>query len=205
MNSNNLPSLKKANKKYDIPFNTFALLILHPVTTELYNLFDHTNALVDAVLESRMNYIAVYPNNDPGNDIIFSVYNNKLSASDRVKIFPSINFEHFLTFLKNASFVIGNSSLGIREAPFYGTPSINIGSRQNNRLTAEKIHKSVAHCEYDKGEILQLIKKFSERKIKYTPNKSFGRGDSDKKFLTILQRNTFWKTNIQKKFLDMSF
>ena len=48
--------------------------------------------------------------------------------------FPSIRFEYFLTFLKNASVIVGNSSAGIRESGIYGIPAIDIGSRQQDGM-----------------------------------------------------------------------
>ena len=49
-------------------------------------------------------------------------------------MFPSLRFEYFLTFLKNALFMIGNSSAGIRETGVYGIPAIDIGTRQNEDI-----------------------------------------------------------------------
>ncbi len=62
------------------------------------------------------------------------------------RLFPSLRFEYFLTLLKNSEFVIGNSSAGVREAPYYGVPTINIGSRQNKRAMAD----SILNCRCDK-------------------------------------------------------
>ena len=45
-----------------------------------------------------------------------------------------MRFEYFLTLLKNALAIVGNSSAGIREAPVYGVPVVNIGTRQMNRF-----------------------------------------------------------------------
>ncbi len=55
--------------------------------------------------------------------------------------FLPLRFEYFLTLLKKAQFIIGNSSAGVREAPYYGLPIINIGTRQQNRaLNADIIN-----------------------------------------------------------------
>ena len=50
-----------------------------------------------------------------------------------------MRFEYFLTLLKNSSMILGNSSSGVREAPFYGIPTINIGTRQSNRVNTKSI------------------------------------------------------------------
>ncbi len=73
-----------------------------------------------------------------GSKHILKAY-NKLRNNPRIKIFPSVRFEYFLTLLKNSMFIIGNSSAGVREAPYYGVPSINVGSRQQNRVTLSSV------------------------------------------------------------------
>ena len=49
-----------------------------------------------------------------------------------------MRFEYYLTLLENADFIIGNSSSGIMEAPYFKIPAINIGDRQNNRFESIK-------------------------------------------------------------------
>ena len=55
------------------------------------------------------------------------------------RIYPSIRFEAFLVLLKNAQFMIGNSSAGIREAGVYKIPTIDIGSRQEGRYNQKNV------------------------------------------------------------------
>ena len=73
-------------------------------------------------------YVIIYPNNDLGSDIIINEL-SKIKKNTNFKIFKTMRLTYFLTLLKNSDFLIGNSSAGIREAPFYGVYSINIGSR----------------------------------------------------------------------------
>jgi len=129
MLSGNLPTLEEAKKRYEIPFKKYAVALFHPVTTE--DMEQQAKDFVDDLLEIEDNFIVIYPNNDKGSEHIFREY--KRLVGDRFRIFPSIRFEYFLTLLENANYIIGNSSAGIREAPVYGVPSINIGTRQNGR------------------------------------------------------------------------
>ena len=71
-----------------------------------------------------------------------------------------MRFEFFLTLLKNAHFIIGNSSSGVKEAPYYGVPTINLGSRQSNRSKL----KSIKNSEFNKLEILKLINRYKKKK-----------------------------------------
>lgn len=204
MNSSTLPDWKEVKEHYNVSFNDFALFIFHPVTTELDDFLSHTNQTVEALIDSGINYIVIYPNNDPGTDMVLDTYEKKIARNPRFAIYQSLRFEHFLTILKRARFIIGNSSAGVREAPYYGIPTIDIGSRQNGRIK-EGVVKSVKHCGYDKGDILALIKEISGQSASYQPTKHFGEAGSDKKFLDILSDENIWKIKAQKQFLDIDF
>ncbi|MFA4872385.1 MAG: UDP-N-acetylglucosamine 2-epimerase [Patescibacteria group bacterium] len=202
MSSPDLPTLTEAKQRYEIPFSEYAILGHHPVTTELHRIPEQTEKLVDALIASGLHYIVIYPNNDHGNDLILSVYREKIMAHPRFRIFPSMRFEHYLTFLQNALFIIGNSSAGIREAPFFGVPTINIGSRQANRIPPDT-HASIFHCDYHHETILDHIRKFSQL-TRFPPNNHFGDGKSTERFLTELRSDRIWQTGIQKQFRDFN-
>ena len=131
MNSDKLPNISEAKKHYEIEYQSYAIAMYHPVTTEIEKTKTYADDYINALIESEHNYIVIYPNNDLGsNHIIDSLNKNK--DNQKLKIFPSLRFEYFLTLLKNADFIIGNSSAGVREAPYYGIRTIDIGSRQNS-------------------------------------------------------------------------
>ena len=132
MASSTLPSLDLVRQRYDIPFTDYAILMYHPVTTELEHIYDHIKSITDAVKKQGGNYVIIYPNNDSGSDIILSRLNT-LQGLSNFRILNSMRFEYFLTLLKNANFLIGNSSAGIHEAGFYGIPVIDLGTRQKGR------------------------------------------------------------------------
>ena len=198
MNSKTLPSIEKVKAYYEIPFDTYAILMYHPVTTELDRLSDDIKNVVDAVLESGLNYIVIYPNNDSGSHVILKEY-MRFEGVARIKVFPSLRFEKFLTLMDYAQFILGNSSAGIREAPYYALPSIDIGSRQHNRNNGN----SVVHVEGLKQEIAEAIEKVQERTYSVDKELHFGDGQSSKHFLEILKTASFWNTSHQKQFQDM--
>jgi len=197
MLSKHLPDLKAVTDYYGIPFNEYAVMIFHPVTTEPQEQRQRADELVAAVLESKNNYVVIYPNNDSGCDEIFAAYES-LKGNKRFRVFPSMRFEYFLTLIKNASFIIGNSSVGIREAPVYAVPSINIGNRQDNRFK----HRSIIDAGHSKRDILEGIKKASTIKG-LKRNYHFGKGNSAKHFMEVLLQQKLWKTPKQKKFFDI--
>lgn len=109
-----------------------------------------------------------------------------------------MRFELFITLLKNATFIIGNSSAGIQEAPVYGVPTINVGTRQLNRFN----HESIFNVGYLKGEILAGIKE-AVNAGKFKPCHNFGHGDSARRFMEILKSSDLWSTSTQKQFNDI--
>ena len=86
-------------------------------------------------------------------------YYKKINSNNFRKL-PSMRFECYLSLLKNSEFIIGNSSSGIIEAPYFGVNTINIGSRQKNR---SKLN-SIINCHFDKIKILNCIKSLNIKK-----------------------------------------
>jgi UDP-N-acetylglucosamine 2-epimerase (hydrolysing) len=195
MTSESLPSLSWVKQHYEITFDTFGIFAYHPVTTSLHSLLGNLKEISAALIESNQNYVAIYPNNDPGSELIIEEL-NLLQGNPRFRIFPSLRFEAFLVLLKHATFMLGNSSAGIREAPFYGTPSINIGSRQNGRLSCN----TILNCAETKTDILNAIDMVAH--MPRTVSTNYGSGNSKEIFLQILKRPSLWDVSIQKQFVD---
>ena len=195
MMATSLPGINNVAKRYEIPFSKYAILIFHPVTTEINEIRIQTEQLIQAVLESGDNFVVIMSNNDLGSDIINNEFSEKL-VGDRFKHLPSMRFEYFLTLLKNASYIIGNSSAGVREAPYYGLPTINVGSRQRNRNDSE----SIVNVTANKAEILSAIT--SSSKVERTFSTPFGDGQSSLRFVEILNKEDFWETKKDKEFND---
>lgn len=198
MISENLPGLAEAKAYYEIPFEEYGIFMYHPVTTELGLLKEHITTTVNALIESGRQYIVVYPNNDLGTEIIVEKV-KELEKLPDFRVFPSIRFEYFLTLLKHATMIIGNSSAGIRESGIYGVPDIDIGSRQNGRYDAEML-RNIQHVEEDAKQILQAIQRAPEYAVQC---QNFGVGNSAGKFLDILGNPDIWERGIQKKFVDL--
>jgi len=198
MMSPKLPNLVDVKNYYDIQFSDYAILLFHPITTEIDLMFDIVKNLIEACLKSEKKYIVIYPNNDLGSEFIFQEY-KFLESNSNFKIFPSLRFEYFLVLLKNSNFIIGNSSAGVREAPYYGVPTVNIGTRQQGRVTNDNI----INCGYKSQDIYNSIKKADNSKL--TPMYEFGLGSSCDIFLDILKSPVIWEVSKQKFFFDNDF
>ncbi|PKP12269.1 MAG: UDP-N-acetylglucosamine 2-epimerase (hydrolyzing) [Bacteroidetes bacterium HGW-Bacteroidetes-3] len=197
MFSNELPSLEVVKKYYEIPFDSYAIVMFHPVTTEATMMQKQVTDFVAAILEDTHNYVVIYPNNDLGSQCIIEAYKS-LTNNQRFRIFPSLRFEYFLTLLKNTQFMIGNSSAGIREAPYYGIPIINIGTRQQNRA----IHADIINVDYDSKSISAALQNIDQHQINKTTT-DFGEGNSAELFLETMLNQDLWEINHQKQFREL--
>ncbi len=198
MMNDRLPSLEEAKKRYDIFFDKYAILMYHPVTTEYDEIGRNISAVTDAVIKSGRNYIVVYPNNDLGSEVILNEY-KRLKNNARFRMFPSLRFEYFLVLLKNADFIIGNSSAGIRESGIYGVPAVDIGTRQSGRYSPQK-NTNIQHVSENTDEIIEAIDRTEGYRLS---SFVFGDGNSTQRFMKIVKDEKFWLMGIQKHFIDI--
>lgn len=200
MNPKFLPTFEHVKKYYGIEFEKYAIAMFHPVTTEYSDIKAYIKNFVDALVESRLNYIVIYPNNDLGSIDVLNEY-RRIEHSANFKLYPSLRFEYFLRLLKESEFIIGNSSAGIREAPFYSIPTVDIGTRQQNRGN----FASVFHTDYTKGNILHAIEHAKKFIRNVTEDRHyFGEGKSDKLFLELLDSGKLWEIVYQKQFQELT-
>lgn len=188
-------SLQDVKERYDIDFNDYGIAIFHPVTSELKTIGAQAANLFDTLAQSGRKFVIISPNNDPGSRDIFSVIENL--PSDRFRHIPSMRFNYFSVLLKNAACLIGNSSAGVREAPFLGVPSLNVGTRQTNRGSAPSITN--VHADERRNILLFLEKEWMKR---YPRDYGFGRGDAASRFAEVVSRADFWTIEEQKFFYE---
>ncbi|NTS75365.1 UDP-N-acetylglucosamine 2-epimerase (hydrolyzing) [Catenovulum sp. SM1970] len=198
--------LSEISESLDIELNpnSFFLVTHHPVTlipeqaqTELGALFKALDRFQDHKV------IITYPNADQSgkaliNMILSYAHNNK----GRVVVSPSLGQQRYLSLMKYSTAVIGNSSSGIIEAPSFGVPSINIGDRQEGRISAE----STLHCNAKVEFIVEHIDKALTPEFRtfcrQVENPYGNGGSSERIFNTISQLLPF--KNIKKPFFDIS-
>lgn len=198
MMAENLPDLAEVRRYYGIDFEDHGVVIFHPVTTDLVDTARSARALVDALLASGSPHVVIYPNNDEGCELIFAEY-ERLKERRGFKLIPSMRVEYFLTLLKHARYLVGNSSAGIRECPVFGVPAINISSRQTGRATSE----CVIQVDGDADAILAAINVAGTRERKQAPDLEFGSGNSAELFMQAVSQPGFWEVSTQKLFNDI--
>ncbi len=136
----------------------FLLVIQHPVTTEADNR-RHLEDTFRAVAALELPTIWIWPNPDAGTgemaDSLRRFRENVPDAVRRMRFITDVPVTEFIALLRIAVCLIGNSSAGIKECSFLGTPVVNIGARQQGRLHAE----NVVHAGYDREEIMAATRR----------------------------------------------
>lgn len=195
MNSETLPNLRSVREKYGLSEKPHCLFVMHPVTTQNPEvLASQSSAILRQLAEIEdLQVVAISPNNDAGSESIFRVLES-YSLRKQIRVIPSMRFEYYLSLLKSAEFIIGNSSSGVREAPFFGVPSINVGSRQNRRSNA----KSILNVSNDDLSGLQEVIYLAQN-MPRIPERIFGDGNAAKRFANLVSNHAFARAPIQKQ------
>ncbi len=187
-------SIEEVKTRYAIPFDDYGIAVFHPVTSERDTIGAQAASLFGALEASGKCFVVIAPNNDPGTEDIFAVL-EKLPP-ERFRLIPSMRFNYFSELMKNAAVMVGNSSAGVREAPFLGLPSLDVGTRQNNRAQAD----SVTTCAATEAHYIAtwLSEKWSTHGA---ASDGFGRGSASSSFVAIIQAPSFWLSTMQKSFV----
>lgn len=188
-------TIEDVRARYELPAGEFGIVVFHPVTSEADTMGAQARDLFAALDASGKPFVVIAPNNDPGSEDIFAVLDGL--PEDRFRILPSMRFGHFSELMKNAAVMIGNSSAGVREAPFLGTPSLDIGTRQSNRANAPSLHAALAS---DRSTIDRFLATQWGRR--YGRHEAFGAGNAAQQFADILSDDGFWQGGLQKRFHD---
>lgn len=184
--SMDLLSKQELSQVLDFPLDLyFALITFHPATLENAEPEDQFRELLKA-LDSfpNLNLIFTYPNSDAGGRRLIPLIKSYVEEnSQRAKATENLGQLRYLSAMKHASVVLGNSSSGILEAPSFGVPSINIGDRQKGRIRSDL----VIDVKADAFEISSAI-----QKAVY----------SDFRTLNSRSENPYWNGGASNKILD---
>ncbi len=199
-----LLSKRQLSDQTNINFRKKNIVVtFHPVTLENYTSGKHFQALLDALLDfPDINVIFTKPNADTDGRVIIEMIDNFTSVhSERSISFTSMGNLRYLSTLQFVDGVIGNSSSGLIEAPFFKIGTVNIGDRQKGRMMAKSIINCKPSYEEIKKSIIKLYSNEFSKSIKDVEN-PYGQGGATKKILNVLEGGKFPKS-IKKHFFDI--
>ena len=155
----------------------YLMVVQHPVTSERDNR-QHLETTLRAVAAQDMQTIWFWPNADAGTDemagTLRHIREQHSALTAKMHFITNVPAEDFIALLAHTACLVGNSSAGIKECSYLGTPVVNIGARQQGRLT----DAHVAHVGYDeagiRGAVAAQLKhgRYPSSKIYFKPNAS---------------------------------
>jgi len=137
----------------DLNNGRYLVFIKHPLSSEVNNAYNQMKNTLEAVEKfcDKHKYQAVIipPNSDPGSEEMRAAI-TEFNNSPTIHPLETLSRSTFINLVRNCKALIGNSSMGILEAPFYKLPVINVGNRQKGRLNAG----NVQFVAYDQDKII---------------------------------------------------
>lgn len=191
---------------FDIENNDYAVVTFHPVTMEDNTGVKQVCELIEAMdTFSHISYIITLANADAGGRAINDLWIKEGQKRENWLVVPSLGVVRYLSALKYAKFVLGNSSSGIVEAPSMKIATVNIGDRQKGRMVAD----SIVCCEPIKENIVESIKEVLSEEFQKKVSSvisPFGDGNTSfqivEKIINFMEKKT---ENFQKHFYDIEF
>ncbi len=171
----------------------YIIVMQHPVTTEHKEAKKQAEETIKAIDELKIPTIWIWPNVDAGTDELskaIRIYREH-TEQNHVHFFIFLDPKLFAKLMKNASCIVGNSSAGIKESSFLGTPAVNIGTRQQGRLKDKNVITVPHNSEKIKEAILKQVKNgtYPKSELYFKPNTA-------KQIADILAKS---EVNVQKR------
>jgi UDP-hydrolysing UDP-N-acetyl-D-glucosamine 2-epimerase len=163
--------------------NPFLMVSQHPVTTEFGAGEKQIIETLEAVRDLEISTIILWPNSDAGSEDIsrgIRKFRERYGIKN-IHLSKSLSVETYIKLMKRTSCLVGNSSSGIREGAFIGTPVVNIGTRQDRRQRGS----NVIDAGYDREEIKLAVLKQLENG-KYPSEPIYGDGNAGTRIANIL-------------------
>ncbi len=182
----------------------YALCTYHPVTMEGGSVDGPVLQFLDAVRAfPEITFIVTKSNADQGGARINALLDDAANTIGNLKVFTSLGVRRYLSLMRYAEFVLGNSSSGIIETPAFHVPTVDIGDRQKGRLRSE----SVINCAPDTGSIIEAVRTAisdAHRKVCASVTSPYGDGHAAGRIADrIFETVSAGKIDLKKTFYDM--
>lgn len=205
-NARKMPPLPREELSDSIGFSLmepYFSVTFHPVTMEPADAERQIDELLAALAElSQYRFLITKANADAGGALINRKLTRFADAHSNCLLVASLGIRRYLSSLKYAEGIIGNSSSGIVEAPCFGIPTINIGDRQKGRLQAE----SILNCPPEKEAILRTIRESQTPDFRHRASQAvnpYGGGDTAEHIVRTVKEALCHPIRLQKTFFDI--
>lgn len=180
----------------------YAVVTFHPVTLEKETAEQQVRELLTAMKRREdLFFLITKANSDAGGRRINELWEAEAAKYPNMKLVASLGMKRYLSAVKYAKLVLGNSSSGIIEAPALRVPTVNIGDRQQGRIMAE----SIVNCKPECASIMAAIDQALEMEGVSGSN-PYGDGHTSEKIVEILEKYMkLDKIDLKKQFYDLSW
>jgi GDP/UDP-N,N'-diacetylbacillosamine 2-epimerase (hydrolysing) len=162
------------------PLRSLALMVFHPVLQEAEKAAEGIGLILDCLREQGTQVVALMPNSDAGSDPIREILQQR-ADHDGVRVLMHLARPHFVSWMAQCDVMIGNSSAGIIEAATFGTPVLNVGSRQNLR----ERNANTVDAPLERHELLHALQ-YLFSKSKLQPANVYGDGKTAIRIAALL-------------------
>ena len=185
MHKVNLPNWETVKSQFQIPFDNFILVTVHPESVNANNNSIIANIIYEALEQILQNFSLIITK--PNADVMGSLFNKKYidlqkKYPEKVKLISSFGKLNYFAAMRKSMFLLGNSSSGIIEAASHNKWVVNIGDRQKGRLQSGNI----INVPFRVNKILQAVRIISKRKIFTGKNLYLGNRTTDRIINEIL-------------------
>ncbi|WP_026513899.1 UDP-N-acetylglucosamine 2-epimerase [Butyrivibrio sp. LB2008] len=197
-------SKQEALESVGLPDCKYALCTYHPVTLDNGNVDEQINSFLGAIKSfPDVEFIVTKSNADHGGARINELLDEAEKCMDNLHVYTSLGIRRYLSLMKYAEFVLGNSSSGIIETPVFKVPTVNIGDRQRGRLQSE----SIINCGIETADIVVAMNEAMSTEHKALCKNvvsRYGDGNSARKIANkVVETVMGGGIDLKKKFYDM--
>ena len=198
-------SKSEALDSIQLPDCQYALCTYHPVTMEDGSVDEQIAEFLDAIRQTGdLEFIVTKSNADQGGARINRLLDEAEKGIANLHVYTSLGVRRYLSLMRYAEFVLGNSSSGIIETPAFHVPTVNIGDRQRGRLQAA----SIINCAADSESIEAAIKKARSPEFREICQKTaglYGTGNAGEriaaKMIEVVMQDSI---DLKKKFYNLT-
>lgn len=198
-----IPSTKELERKYGVSLKQPPLLVtFHPVTQEFEKTREQIANLLQALSKAAVPIIFTLPNADTFGSIIVNAMQEFVKMHPAAKLIKNFGTQDYLGMMAGSACMVGNSSSGLIEAPSFGLPVVNIGSRQRGRTRAANVIDVGYLCEDILAGIRKALRPEFRTKIRKIKN-PYGAGNASAVIVERLKNVTISEALLSKKFYNI--